>query len=166
MQAIKRIIALVLTLVMAFSVLPVGAFAAENQVSPAVDTGNVTIEGTNGFGHLLGAEISKEQSAAAEAVSEFGMGYTVTDLEITGNTATVTYDAMKEAVLIVALYSEDGMQMLASGKTTVTPDATEATVTIEGTMPQYFLASAYLVDSYDFTPLCEAYESPMYTQDM
>ena len=166
MQAIKRTIALVLTLVMAFSVLPEGAFAAEIQSAPELDTGNVTIEGTNGFGHLLGAEISKEQSAAAEAVSEFGMGYTVTDLEITGNTATVTYDAMEEAVLIVALYSEDGMQMLASGKTTVTPDATEATVTIEGTMPQYFLASAYLVDSYDFTPLCEAYESPMYTQDM
>ena len=166
MQAFKRTMALVLTLVMVFSIIPVGAFAAEHPAAPELDTGNVTIEGTNGFGNLLSTAISEEQEATAEAESEFGAGYTVTDLKIEGNAATVTYDSAEEAVLVVALYSEDGMQLLASGKATVTPDATEATVTIEGTMPEYFQASAYLVDSYDFSPLCAAYDTPIYTREM
>ena len=155
--------ALVLTLVMVCSIIPAGAFASESAGVSQVDESKVTIEGTNGFGNLLSAAVSEEQENAAEAESE---GYTVTDLAFEGNVATVTYDALEEAILIVALYSEDGMQMLASGKATVSPDATEATVTIEGTMPQYFQASAYLVDGYDFSPLCEAYDTPMYTRDM
>lgn len=104
MQAFKRTMALVLTLVMVFSVLPVGAFAAEHQAAAELDTGNVTIEGTNGFGNLLSTAISEEQEAATEAESEFRAGYTDTDLKIEGNVATVTYDSAEEAVLVVALY--------------------------------------------------------------
>ena len=166
MQMIKRIFALVLTLAMLVSTIPVQAFAAEPQVAPEVDPGDMTIEGTNGFGNLLSEAITKEQEADAEAESEYEAGYTVTDLEIEGNVATVTYDSMEEAILIVALYTEDGMQMLTSGKTTVSPDTEKTTVTIEGTMPEYFMASAYLVDTYDLSPLCAAYDTPMYTQEM
>ena len=161
MYGFKRTLALVLTLVMLFTAVPVRAFGAENQ-SAEVCTENLTVEGTNGFGNLLSAAITEEQ----EQVSEYDSCYAVTDLTVQGNTAHVTYDAAEEALLIVALYTEDGMQMLTSAKTTVSPDATEATVTFEGTMPEYFLASAYLVDSYDFTPLCPVYETPMYTKDM
>ena len=166
MQIFKRAMALALTLVMVFSIIPAGAFALESTTVPKVDENSVTIEGTNGFGNLLSAAISEEQKAAAEAEPEYAAGYGVTGLEIEGNVATVTYNALEDAILIVALYSEDGMQMLASGKTAVTPDDTETTVTIEGTMPQYFQASAYLVDSYDFSPLCQAYETPVYTKEM
>ena len=159
----RRILSFILAFVMVFSMLPAQAFAEETEPETQVDTGDVTIEGTNGLGNLLSDAIAEEQE---EAESEYGAGYTVTDLVIDGNTATVTYDAMEEAILIVALYTEDGLQMLTSGKTTVTADATEATVTIEGTMPRYFLAKAYLVDSYDYSPLCQSYETPIYTQDM
>ena len=163
---LKRTLAILLALVMVVSMVPVRSFAAEPQAAPEVDTGSVTIEGTNGFGNLLSEAIEEEQQATAEAESEYKAGYTVTNLEIEGNVATVTYDTMEAAILIVALYTEDGMQMLASAKTTVTADATEATVTFEGTMPEYFLASAYLVDTYDLSPLCPAYDTPMYTREM
>lgn len=156
----KRIISLILVTTLLFGMMPVSGSAAE---VPEVDTGDVTIAGTNGFGNLLSEAISEEQE---QTESEHNGGYTVTDLEIVDNVATVTYDTMEEAILIVALYSEDGMQMLSSAKATVTPEATEATITFDGTMPEYFLASAYLVDVYDLSPLCAAYDTPMYTREM
>ena len=159
----RRILSMLLALVMVFTAIPWAAMAEETQNDTTVDTGEVTVEGTNGFGRLLSADIQEYQEDTAE---EYQGGYTVTDLVIEGNTATVTYDALGEANLVVALYTEDGIQLLTSANTTVTADATEATVTFAGEMPEYFLASAYLVDTYDFSPLCEAYDTPMYTQDM
>jgi len=159
----RRIISMLLALVMVFTAIPWAAMAEENQGDAAVDTGEITVEGTNGFGNLLSAEIVEAQEDQAEA---YEGGYTVTDLVIEGNTATVTYDSLGEANLVVALYTEDGMQLLTSAYTTVTADNTEATVTFSGDMPDYFMASAYLVDTYDFSPLCEAYDTPMYTKDM
>ena len=166
MQMFKRAMALMLTLVMVFSLVPTGAFAAEPKMEPEIDTGNVTIEGTNGFGYLLSDAIAQNQMQTAASAAEYEAGYAVTDLEITGNTATVSYSSLEEAVLIVALYSEDGLQMLTSGKATVSSNETEATITIGGNMPDYFLASAYLVDVYDLSPLCAAYDTPIYTREM
>ena len=159
----RRIISMLLALVMVFTAIPWVAMAEETHNDTTVDTGEVTVEGTNGFGRLLSADIQEYQEDTAE---EYQGGYTVTDLVIEGNTATVTYDALGEANLVVALYTEDGIQLLTSANTAVTADATEATVTFAGEMPEYFLASAYLVDTYDFSPLCEAYDTPMYTRDM
>jgi len=39
-------------------------------------------------------------------------------------------------------------------------------VSIVGDMPQYFVATAYLLDNYDNSPLCTAYSTPMYTKEM
>lgn len=157
----KRIISVLLMLVMLAGLLPVSAQAQDSQ--PAVDGGEMTIEGTNGFGQLLSEDITQEQQAIESRPQS---GYTLTDLEITGSTATVTYNTMEAATLVVALYTEDGAQLLTSGKTTVLPEQTQATVTIEGKMPQYFLATAYLLDSYDLSPLCPGYDTPMYTKAM
>lgn len=166
MQIFKRTMALVLTLVMAFSMVPVQSFAAEPQPTTKVDAGDLTIEGTNGFGTLLSQEIQESQEESSSEDEDYDAGYSIVDLTFEGATATVEYSSLEDAILVVALYSEDGMQMLTSGKTIVTADATEATVTIEGTMPEYFLASAYLMDTYDLSPLCTAYDTPMYTQEM
>ena len=159
----KKLTALMLVFVLLVSMVP-AASAASNQAE--LDSGDVTIEGTNGFGTLLSQELAESQEETAEAESEYPGGYTVTDLEIVDNIATVTYDTMEDATLVVALYTEDGMQLVTSAKAAVTPDATEATVTFEGEMPEYFMASAYLLDSYDLSPLCAAYDTPMYTQEM
>ena len=166
MSTFKRCISLLLVLGILLSVLAPAAQAAPAEETATVDTDAMTIKGTNGFGNLLRQEITESQEEAEAAGAEYPGGYTVTDLVIEGTTATVTYDTMEEATLVVALYTEDGMQMLTSATATVAPDATEAELTFEGEMPEYFLASAYLLDSYDLSPLCAAYDTPMYTREM
>lgn len=167
MKIAKQLMAWFLVLALMIGAMPTSVLAAEdpavdNSVA-SVDNGNLTIEGSNGFGNLLSEEITEQQEAASEGAS---CGYTVTALEIEGNVATVTYDSLEEATLVVALYTEDGLQMLLSGTTTVLPEEITATVTLEGDMPQYFLASAYLLDSYDMSPLCPSYDTPLYTKEM
>ena len=162
----KRCISLLLVLGIILGVLVPAAQAAPVEETASVNTDNVTIEGTNGFGNLLSQEITESQEEAEAAEADYPNGYTVTDLVIEGNIATVTYDTMEEATLVVALYTEDGMQMLTSTTATVFPEATVAELTFDGNMPEYFMASAYLLDSYDFSPLCAAYDTPMYTREM
>jgi len=163
MKFSKKLLSFLLVMVMMLGMIPVTVQA--ETAEPTVSTeSNVSVEGTNSFGNLLSDAIAE---AEAEEVDDEGNGlYSVTDLTIEGNTATVTYEAMEQATLVVAIYSEDGMQLITSGKTTVSPDLTEAEVTIEGEMPEFFEAAAYLVDAYDYSPLCDAYTSPMYTQEM
>ena len=166
MSTMKRCISLLLVLGILLGVLAPGVQATPSEETAMVDTDAVTIEGTNGFGNLLSHEIAESQEEAEVADTEYSDGYTVTDLVIEGSTAKVTYDTMEEAMLVVALYTEDGMQLINSAKTAVTPDSTEATINFEGDMPEFFMASAYLLDTYDFSPLCAAYDTPIYTREM
>ena len=159
----KRIFCLLLVLCLLAGNLAPAAAAQELQPDTTVESGTATVEGTGGLGTFLSAQITQVQEKTS-AISE--TGFTVTDLVIEGSTATVTCDAPEDANLIVALYSEDGMQLLTSANTTVTAGQTQAQVTFAGEMPEYFLASAYLVDTYDFSPLCESYETPLYTQEL
>ncbi len=160
----KRIVSFLLALVLLTGMIPVPAKAT--QPNTTLDTGDVTVEGTNGFGHLLSEEVADHQTSIEVMEEAYTDGYNVTDLEITGNTAKVTYDSLEEATIIVAIYTENGRTLLCSGHAPAVPDQTQATVTISGTMPEYFYASAYLVDNYDLSPLCPAYDTPMYTKEM
>lgn len=162
----KRVLSMLMALVLVFTMLPLQALATEPEPDTSVDTGDLTMEGTNGFGTLLSQEIQESQEESAEAEEDYEAGYSVIDLTFEGSTATVEYSSMEEAILVVAVYSEDGLQMLASGDTVVSPDENLATVTIQGDMPEYFMASAYLMDTYDLSPLCKAYDTPMYTREM
>lgn len=157
----KRMVSLFLALCLMATTLPLSAYAEE---SPAPTAGNdVTVEGTNDFGELLSDSLEETQEEQSE---EERLGYSLADLTFNGATATVTYKVLEEANLVVGVYTEDGQQLVASGNTVVEPDSTTATVTIEGEMPEYFLAKAFLVDTYDFSPLCDEYTTPMYTQEM
>lgn len=166
MSTMKRSISLLLVLGILLGVLAPAAHATPVEETATVDTGDVTIEGTNGFGSLLAQEVTENQQETEIKNENYPGGYSVTDLEIADGVATVTYDSVEDATLVVALHTEDGMQLLTSATLTVTPDATEATVTFEGEMPEYFMASAYLLDQYDYSPLCASYDTPMYTREM
>lgn len=124
------------------------------------------MEGTNSFGTLLSQEIQESQEESATTEEGYESGYSIVDLTFNGAVATVEYSSLEEAILVVAVYSEDGLKMLASGNTVVSPEEDVAAVTIEGDMPGYFQASAYLIDTYDMSPLYAAYDTPMYTQEM
>ena len=144
----KKITALILVFVLVVGVVPSAKAAPET----IVDTGDVAIEGTNGFGDLLAQEITENQQESETESKDYIGGYSITDLAIVNNVATVTYDSLEEAILVVALHTEDGMQLITSATVTVTSDATEAVVTFESEMPEYFLASAYLMDRMTIRP--------------
>lgn len=162
MKQFKRVMAILLSLVMLIGSVPGATFAEETE-STAVDNGELTVEGTNGVGALLSDEISAYQEAEAE---EDTSGYNVIGLTIENGVATAEFRTLETATLIVALYTEDGLQMLLSGSAEVQPEDTTVQIPLEGEIPSYFMASAYLVDNYDYSPLCSAYDTPMYTQEM
>lgn len=157
----KRILSLILAICLTAMALPPPAHA-EAPPAPDLDS-QVTVESTNDFGELLSGLLEEAQEEQAE---ETKIGYSVTDLTFSGTMATVAYETLEEANLVVGVYTEDGTQLLASGNATVTPEATTAMVTIEGEMPAYFLAKAFLLDTYDFSPLSSEYATPLYTQEM
>ena len=162
MKQVKRCLAILLVLCLCMGVLPTAVWAEEEPQS-TVDTGEVTLESSDGFSALLSENISESQEQMEESASA---GYGVTELIIEGNVATVTYNSLEAARLVVSIYTEDSLQLLTSGTANVSPENTVATVTIEGEMPEYFMAAAYLLDCYDFSPLCQAYDTPLYTREM
>ena len=90
----------------------------------------------------------------------------ISGLEITGNTASVELQVETEADLVVAIYNEQQIQMLASGKTTVSSDKNKVEVNISGEIPEYFIASAYLLDIKTHEALCDAYTTELYTKEI
>ena len=135
----------------------------ENTESDTAEMENrLQVEGTNSFGNLLNNEINDklEEQEASE-------GYNIYDLEVTGQTVTVKLDTVEESQLVVGIYDDAGVKMLASGNTTVAAGTKEATVTIDtDSMPQYFDVRAYLVEPETLAPLCTVFECPNYTQEM
>ena len=160
MTITKRGLSLLLCLVMLLSTVPVTRAQAANEPEASVDSGAVTVESTNSVGNLL----SKELQAYQEADEAAG-GYNVVGLTVENGVATARFRTLEPAILVVGIYTEDGLQMLTSGKAEVWPEDTEISIVLEN-IPEYFTAKAYLVDSYDYSPLCAAYESPLYTRQM
>ena len=161
MKILKQIISTFLLIALLVGMVPTNVLAID--ATATSQSGQTTIEGTNSFGDLLSEEINEQQETEEE---NYSGGYTVTGLTISDSVATVTYSSLEEATLVVALYTEDGLQLLVSGNTTVQPEETEVVVELQGEIPEYFTASAYLLDNYDYSPLCTAYDTPMYTREM
>ena len=157
-KILLRITALVLAAVLTAGLLP---SASAERFTSEVDTREYNMEGQSILGSMIVNDLNEaQQSDTGDSL------YDVTDLVIDGSTATVEFYAEEDAELVVALYTEDGAQLLTSAKTDVTADMTQATLTFDGEMPQYFTAAAYLLDSYDFSPLCAPYESIRYTREI
>lgn len=163
MRRFKKVLSILLAFVMAAGTIPQEAYASEYENAVVMDDSTATIQGTNGLGKLLSEEMTAYQLEEAENSEG---EYQVVDLTIEDNVAVAQYYTVEEAILVVAIYTEDGTQLLESAETEVTPEESIAELTFEGEVPQYFTASAYLVDQYDFSPLCEAYKTLIYTEEM
>ena len=167
MKKLKKIVAMYLAVIMCC--LPMGntVFAADisdgNQGQVSADNGDLQIEGTDSVGNVLASAISSEQSMA-DARSQ--SANSISGLKIAGNIASVELHAETEADLVVAVYDEQQIQMLASGKTAVSSDENNVEITISGKIPDYFIASAYLLDSKTHKALCNAYTTELYTQEI
>ena len=162
----KRRISFLLAAVLLLSMCPIPAQAQQNSSNAGLTNTTVTVDTTNGFSTLLNEDISQYQQDTAQEEAKYEAGYSVVDLKIEGNTATIVYSSLEDAVLVVALYTEDGCQMITSAFAQVYAEEDTVTLTFDENMPEYFLASAYLMDNYDLSPLCASYDTPMYTQEM
>ncbi len=154
--ALKRILAFALCLTLSVSLLPVNALAADGA---EVETGALSMEGTNSVGNLLVNTLTTVEGDMTEACR-------VTDIRITDKTAEVKYQSDRAGELVVAVYEEDTMRMLGMGSVSVTAEDTMAAVEIDiDSMPEYFVAAAYLLDEVSHNPLCRQYVSNYYTAE-
>lgn len=161
----KKILSLVLCFTMVFTTIPTLVFA-ENSTKPQKNTmiksDDLSVSGKGSIGKLLSNEIS-DKLAEQESIN----GNNIISVEVEDDVATVEYQAVKDCTLVVAIYSEDEIKMLASGSQEVLAEEDTAEVTIDiDTMPEYFCLKAFLVETDDYSPLCSAFSSSEYTKDM
>lgn len=136
--------------------------SANAQEGKVTDTSqNFEVEGNDSVGDALASAISEETQ---ESENRKQSADNITGLEFEDNTAVVEFQTQTEAELVVAVYDEEQLQMLASGKDFVSQEENTAEITISGEMPQYFVATAYLLNRESHEPLCEAYTTELYTK--
>lgn len=89
------------------------------------------------------------------AEAAFPEGSRIVRAELDGMVVSITYSAAEEAELIAAVYTEDGKELLASGRRTVSA-AEDATTDLRltGTRPEYALLRVFLLGREDHAPLC------------
>lgn len=133
--------------------------APVQEQSATVDTSNVSMEATNGFGKLLldGMDLDGENG------SNFSSGNRVIGITMNGSTATVKYVAEEDAELVVGIYTDDSEeQMVASGtvaaqKTLENTGYSTVDIEVTGSIPAYYVVKAYLLDKTEHAPLSNAY---------
>ena len=167
----KRIISFLTSFIMIFSLVAyvpmtnvnAESTTAENQSEISADESDVSIEGTNSFGNLLTDSLEEKMNQQEE-----NNGCNIFSIEmIDDSTAAVSFETLQDCMLVVGIYDEAGETMLASGSLEVYAGETDTYVDIEtDSMPEYFYLKAFLIDTDCFRPLCNAYESPNYTQEM
>ena len=160
----KRTLSILMSVIMTFTFFcsSITVEATENETENSAVENDISINGKNSFGQLMSEILAEEQDR-----QENNNGFNVFSAEVTGNTVTAEYEVLESCTMITAIYDEDGVQMITSGKTEVTPEENYTEVTIEtDDIPQYFYLRIFLVDSQTLSPLCTAYESPNYTREM
>ncbi|MBQ3929087.1 MAG: hypothetical protein II711_03235, partial [Clostridia bacterium] len=169
--AVVLMVALVMNVSSVVTLLPV--FAGNNTAttvqgdSPTASVTNddLQISGSNSFGNLLATKVNDYQNSGNE--DEYTEGYSVIGIEMNGKTATVEYNAVENCMLVVGVYTDDGVKMLGSGNATVSPDSQSTNVEIAiSEMPQYYLVKAFLVNPANNYPLCKAYTCELYTKSI
>ena len=158
----KRIVACILTAVLLTGSLGISVQAEEDNEQTDNIAADMEVTAEDSFGamtaDLLDGEIEKQEE---------NEGCNIFSIEMDGTEASVELETNQYASLIVAVYDESGVEMLASGNADVVPGDGEAVVEIKtDQMPEYFYLKGFLVDYETFEPYCTAYESPMYTQEM
>lgn len=137
--------------------------ATNNRASYDTDM-DTEISAVNTVGNLI-----KNTLDANTENEESEEGYDIIGLSIEGKLATVEYDTLEDSEIVVAIYAEgqEPLQMLASGKADAIKDEHIVQVTIESdSIPDYFIAKAFLLRKASHSPLCNAYTSNLYTREL
>ena len=128
-----------------------GQYLSETS-QPTVDTSDVTMEATDGFGRLLLNSIDEQNDLSSDT--------RITDVTVdtANSTATVRYVSEQDADLVVALYTDDSEMTMAASGTVDAPamldntGSATATVTLTGSIPNSFKVKAFLLDKDEHTP--------------
>ena len=123
MGFLKRIVSLLLLCALVLGMVPVTAFASRAEVQE----GTVSATGTGSFGQLLSQEINAQQASR----TAYPYGYGVSGLVFDGNTARAELEAAGDALLVVALYTDDGNRLLSSATAAVSTGDTWAGVPLK-----------------------------------
>lgn len=141
----KRTLAMLLCALLLVGIVPFGAFAEENEGQQTSLTNDVAVSGA-GLGNIL----SRAASNAEDEDPDYGIDkfYMVQD-----NIAYVQYHAKENCKIVLAVYAEDTVQMLASGMEDVDASETEVNIVIDiATMPEHYFLRAFMLD-FDNAPL-------------
>ena len=165
MKKLRKLIAYVLIACFLFEPTAM-AYAAEkpsvcsDKRTTMKTTSDTSLEATDGLSELFADTIEESEELSEEVNS-------ISGLEISGTTATITYASQQEAEILVAIYTEETEQMLGSGRVIVNSENTSVDITLSmEEMPEYFIAKAYMLDPVTHHALAECYTSNMYTQEM
>ena len=162
----KRILPFLLSLLILCSSLQLPVDAKEMDASGKQDTTNmeseISVQGTDSFGNMVAEAIDNkvEQQEENEGCNIFG-------ITMSGTEAEGDFETNKAASLVVGIYDEAGIKMVASGHAEVTTDEKTVKINIEdGQLPDYYYVKGFLVDPETYEPYCTAYETPNYTREM
>jgi len=155
----KRILSILLAYLLILGVRPLDVVATEQPLSGDDIKESIEYQSSDSIGEILVNALDEEENAKNQA-------YYISNILIEGNLATVNYVAEVDCNLIVAVYSEDEVQMLAVGTESIKASEQQTTVEVnEGTIPKYFVVKAYLVEEKENYPLCDTYVNKNYTQE-
>lgn len=126
-----------------------------------LDMGDASLEAQNSLGRLF-KDIMSETEVETE---QTGCG--VYSVVMDGTKATASIQALEDCTLVVGIYEEDGIRLIATGTANVTAGDTDVTVSIEAdTLPAYYHVKAFLVDNVSLRPCSKVFETDDYTRKM
>ena len=126
-----------------------------------LDMGDASLEAQNSLGRLF-KDIMSETEVETE---QTGCG--VYSVVMDGTKATASIQALEDCTLVVGIYEEDGIRLIATGTADVSAGDTSVTVSIEAdTLPAYYHVKAFLVDNVSLRPCSKVFETDDYTRKM
>ncbi len=157
MKYLQKTLAIILCFVTVFTAVPLTGRAVDDQEQSTLNQENIQVQSNNTLGKEIG-ELMEEQQETENS------DYCISWMDLEGKTATVEMVNKLACTVVVAVFEENG-KMVGSGKTEVEAETAEATVELDiETMPEYFVAKAFLLDE-NMASLCDEYLCERYTRD-
>lgn len=132
----------------------------EQQDTTYLNTDDIELESQDSVGEMLAEDL---ESVYAE--QEENSGYNIFNIDVKDGTATVEYETLENATLVVSAYDEITNQMVASASKSVNKDETAVNLEL-GNLSQYYILKGFIVDSETLQPLMKEFKSELYTQGM
>ena len=157
-KIITKGLSLILSTIIVFSVIPIAKAAEEDTHTVDSSETDFVIEDSS-LGAIINDTIEEQETDSSE--------YYIKYMEVYDNVAVVDLFCVQSCTLVVAVFTEDG-KMVGSGTINVEPNITGdinteyVDLTVDS-MPEYFVAKAFLLDDNN-AALCKEYTCKLYTK--